>query len=171
MKEYTKKKLKGFTILELLVVMALSTLVLSFAYTSLRHVQKLFIGYKQQSAFISAATTFKDRLKRDFVFSDMIWELEPGHFKIESNKTVKELVFSNKTLVLTYEENSDSLLVDHIMAEVNYKNFDAETGFNKLVERIKISFIYKEEEFSLNLKKDYPADIIINLIEGKDAKY
>ena len=171
MKVLVYKRLKGFTIIELLVVMVLSSVVLSFAYASLRYVQKLFIGHKEQALFTNKLINLKDRLEYDFFQSDKIVEVETGRFIIYKDTVVNELWFKENDLIYLQGETRDTFHFESLRVEVNYKYISGSISTSALVSKLNLKFTFKEEEHEIQLKKVYCSDILLKIVDSEDANY
>jgi len=53
MSERKNKYLKGFTLVEVLIALILTSITITFSYGTLSYIQKIFNGYKDQNRFIN----------------------------------------------------------------------------------------------------------------------
>lgn len=152
-------KLKSFTIIELMVVMLISTLVMGIAYQGYMLFYKQFLSFKSSSERI-AKVSLLDRL----VSSDM----SDCKVVIKRSKGM-DCVFNNKVIQYEWEENfvlrKQETLVDTFYlttesVEFNFLTLKANEG--QLIDELVFREISNERHKNFHYAKQYGADILVN---------
>lgn len=159
-----KYYLKGFTIVEVLVTLALTSIVITFSYSALSYVQKLFLNYKDQNRFINEYSDFKRRMDYEALYAHSVVETSENVFVAfrDSLQTTIELLdrtvlmkrsghcdtfhFSVKQIVKSYEMIRNPKYANRLLKTLSF-----ETEFSK--QKFNFRF-YKHHDASLKLQMD-----------------
>ena len=77
-----KTRVPGFTIAEILVVLALTSLSVALSYSALNYTQKIFTSYQGQNRFLNQYTDLTERLRYESLKADLITDLGNDTFRI-----------------------------------------------------------------------------------------
>lgn len=151
------KKIKAFTIAELLVVLVLSSIVISIALIVLSLVQKQVSGIQNNL----------QKQNEIQVLDKMLWH-DFNKYKLQFFNKEEILLCTNPIDTVTYKFNKDFILRNHDTIKVNIKEnqfyLDAEKVMENTVDAIeihfeetfqnKILFIYKTKDATFYLNKN-----------------
>lgn len=152
-------RLKAFTVIEMLVVMLISTIAIGIAYASYRIVQGQFQTYKKSSSEISDYLVLDKLITKDFLESDKVFRTSSGF----------EMIFSDKKIA--YEEYEGNLLrksivVDTFKIQLSELNASLKTKSenlpNALIDQVIITCAYKETPIQFLYSKEYGAAVWVN---------
>jgi prepilin-type N-terminal cleavage/methylation domain-containing protein len=155
--------MNGFTITELLVTLALTSIAITFAYGTLSYVQNLFFNFKKQNQFINEYIDFKNRMDYEALYSDFIVEAKENHFEIRRDSSIIDLAFLEKVILLKKNNHCDTF---HIKARKPKKEFEMMKNpvyNNKLVKSISFEFEFTKQKFNFYFYKNYDASIKLQL--------
>src|SRR4051812_3123530 len=100
--------LKGFTIAEILVVLALTSISITLSYSTLTYVQKLFSSYKYQNKFLNEFTDLKKRLDYESLRSSSVIEESENTFLIRRDSLTSSLQLLDKVILVKRNEHCDT---------------------------------------------------------------
>lgn len=165
----TTGKMKGFTLSELMVSLALTSIMVSFAYMGYNYTQKLLLQFREQNDFF---VQFNELNKRFTVFStstSFITREDDSKFRIKTDSLDYELEFPGNGIIIKRPG-----LTDTFKLETKTIRFEPEiiNNFNtteQLVKKIDFEVLFKKEVFHIVLNKNYDAYSKL-LIETNTAK-
>jgi Prokaryotic N-terminal methylation motif len=150
------KKLKAFTIMELLVSMTLTGILVVFAFMGYNQIQKLFINYTVQSKFISDYNQLNKAL---FLLSDKSNAIEQTgdqiHFKTDSNKVVLDLA-NEAHILLKFNSHTDTFFLPTKNIQYNHLKLNNGTPLN-LVTGFDCDVLFQSQKFHVSFHKAYDA--------------
>lgn len=158
-----KYALKGFTIAEVLVTLALTSLAITLSYATLGYVRELFYNYKTQSKFINQYTDFKQRMDYEALKCDMITEESENKFSIKRDTVMATLEIMEKYMLLRKQEQVDTF---HFRAKNIKKEYEAMKNplwTNKLVRSLQFETDFTKQKFNFCFYKKYNASVKLEL--------
>jgi prepilin-type N-terminal cleavage/methylation domain-containing protein len=156
-------KVNGFTLAEVIVTLALTSMVITFAYGTLTYVQKLFSSYRNQNRFMQEYTCFKERMDHEALYAD--WMMEQGE---NSYRIKRDSVFIDVEFLKTVTLLKNGVICDtfHLVPE-NLKKMYEPIGDplmkNKLVRSLNFDIEYSKQKFSFSFLKNYDASVKLKL--------
>lgn len=163
MRDKLRYRLKGFTLAELLVVMALASVAITFSYQALMQVQKLFADYKRQNRFLNEVTDLKSRLAFEALKAEKIVEEEEGVYGIYRDSIKALLRVTDEQVLLKRQDRCDTF---HVKAKVVGKNYEPMQNLqwqNKLLRELQLGIAFKEQTYLVVLGKEHSAEIKLRL--------
>jgi len=157
------RRIKSYTIIEMLVVMLISALSIGITYTCYILVTKQYLSYKKNS----------DELAQVFLMDKLLTRDIAGSKKIERTSEGLQCYFQRE--IISYEF-TDSYVLRHaaivdtfhisIPEETSFKWFDKiENIPGNLVDEVSFAATYKEEKINFYYKKQYGADVLMTMEE------
>lgn len=154
-------KLKAYTILELVMVMLLSAIVISFAYGSYRVVSGMFTRFKQANEQTNQLALLEKLLRQDFLQADYLTQ----------NERELSCFYPDKRIVYTFEEDhvlrynrlSDTFFVKPEAIQVE----QILAGDQMLVNQLSLS-IRAEDTVTFYFSKQYPATVFMNDLQQEE---
>lgn len=149
------KVIKGFTIIELLVVLVLSSLAISLGYRLLVYSQKLFLKNKSQNQFLRQQIFVKSTLIKESHDCKFILEEKNNEFLFKSDSTHSYLMLNNEFAVLKKGTRVDTIKVLIKNISKVYEPFNNIQFKNKLLREISFNLFYSESYFPIQVTKNY----------------
>jgi len=120
MKRLTIKGLKSFTILEMVIVMALSSIVIVIALMAYSIINRQFINYQRQSIFMNHVSQFMNTFENDIYHAHKIEFVDNV---ITINKQIDECVYivDEQQISRSVEGKIDTILNSIPVIEANYQ--------------------------------------------------
>lgn len=148
------KKLHGFTLAEMLVTLALSSLLALFAYKGMGHVQNMFHEYNRQTAFIAAFQNLQQRLT--FFEERKSVLLHEGNKFFHRNDTLNEFIKVEKDFILIHHRHkADTFKMPCGEVKIKYASMASEFNPQKAVEQAEWEVYYKQQTFVISILKRY----------------
>lgn len=151
------KKIKAFTISELLIVMALTSAMITFAYTGLRYINKLLQLYNTQSSFITELSELNKRITSLHTFKNMILPEEEGKYVYKSDSAVSFLEFHQNFILVIKNNVADTFHLRAQNLQQEYESVNNPNWKNRLIKRFEFDVVFEKQKFHLLFNKDYDA--------------
>jgi len=148
---------------EVLVTLALTSLAITFAYTTLTYVQKLFFSYKTQNRFITEYVNFKNKMQYESLNAQTIIENAENKFTVKRDSSIVEFEILEKVILLKNAQHCDTF---HIEAKKIKKEYEPMTNAaykNKLLNFLSFEMDYTKQKFNFYFYKNYDASIKLKL--------
>jgi len=153
------KKLKAFTMIELLVSMALVAMLAAFSFTGYNQIHKLYKNYTIQSKFVNDINQLNKAL---FFISNQcssVYAIDDKLiFKNDSLETT--LTCNNLMMILSFKTHSDSFFVTSKNRQVKYVKISAFDSLN-LVQSFKADVSFQNQIFHVSFQKDYDCNHLL----------
>lgn len=152
---YTENKtLKGFTLPELLVTMALTTIMVAFAYMGYNQTQKILYRLKEQNDFLSRFVDLKKRLNAFSDSANSILLESDSKYIVASDSSVYNLHFSDNYITISKLGLSDTFKLKAINLKSEFEII-SNVNATDLVKKIDFDIQYEKEVYHINLDKTY----------------
>jgi len=160
-----KKKyfLKGFTIIEVLISLMLTSITVTLSYSSLNYVQKLFYNYKTQNKFISEYTDFKKRMDYESLKAKLIIENSENNFTIKRDSANITFQILDKTLLLFKGEHCDTFHIEAKKIKKEYELMKKPLWTNKLLKSLRFETEFSKQKFNFQFDKNYDSSVKMEL--------
>ncbi|MGE0567810.1 MAG: type II secretion system protein J [Bacteroidia bacterium] len=155
------KRVNGFTIIELLVTMTLSSFVILFMYSTLNKTQQLFYSYKEQNKYITDVVLLKSILVRKVEQSDCIEAVDNCIVLKGDSLNLTMKCMNNKVLLIT-NLRTDTFFLDNCKLEEQYLSGFDFVKENVYVNEFKVISNYGKQEFILSFTKNYDSSVLLN---------
>jgi prepilin-type N-terminal cleavage/methylation domain-containing protein len=172
MKANYEIRLKGFTIAEVLVALALTSISITLSYGTLNYVQKLFVDYKHQNKFLNQYTDLKNRLDYESIKAELVIEENKDAFTIKRDTSCSTLKLLENSILLSRNEHCDTFLISAKNIRKQYEPMKTEQWNNKLIRSLEFETDFKGQKFKFLFYKKYEAAFKLKL-EGtlENGKY
>lgn len=148
------KKLKAFTLAELLITLALTAIMVTFSYMGLNHIQKLLYQYNDQSLFITQINELNKRISFSFNNADQIQKLGENKLILKSDSS-ENLIEINPNYILTIKNNqTDSFKVETKVLTIEKEELSAGQSV-ELVKKLEFDIYFQKQKFHLTFNKKY----------------
>ncbi|MGZ3885396.1 MAG: PulJ/GspJ family protein [Bacteroidia bacterium] len=148
-------KLNGFTLAEMLVTLALTSIMLTFAFLGYGNIQRLLRQFSDQGTFITELNVLNERLDLFTKQPGTITQSSEGMFSMEGDSLNYSLELHEKTILFRCAERTDTFHLAPLHAEVKYEPLN--TSAASLVNRISFDIYYRQQKFHLVFSKTYDA--------------
>jgi prepilin-type N-terminal cleavage/methylation domain-containing protein len=150
-------KVKGFTIIEVLVTLALTSIAITLGFATLNYVQKLFYDYKKQNKFIQQYTDLKWHLDVEKNRAERVIEISENNFEISRDSLNSNLILQGDKILLKRNDRCDTFFVKAENIKKEYLQLNNPKWSNKLVTSLKFESYYSKQKFIFYFYKDYDA--------------
>lgn len=163
MRNNKKYFLKGFTIAEVLVTLALTSLAITLSYSTLTYIQKLFYSYKTQNRFINEYTDLKKRMDHESLKSQIIAEQSENKFIIQRDSSKIELQIFEKVILVKNQTQTDTFHIEAKKIKKEYELMKNPLWSNKLLRSLQFEVEYTKQKFNFYFYKNYNAAVKLQL--------
>jgi len=161
------KKLKAFTLMELLIGMIISSIVIAFSYGAYTMIYKQYLNFKQTKMKLMDVSQFNSVMQNDFIRANAI------HFK-ENNLLLtneKNVITLQYKFLDTYISRTDQEVIDtfHLNTENIKSNFIHSSGAitTDIINELSFeSLVFGEKEY-FTFVKTYSAETLLSITELK----
>jgi hypothetical protein len=143
--------------IELLIVLALTSITVSFSYTALNYVQGLFKSFNSQNNFIQSYAQIKKVIDYNALKADRIVEVNENDFVFYGDSLNIQFTITETGIVLKKGAQSDSLQITLEHLTKNYETMNNAKWQNKLLKNLSFDYQYKKQKFSFWLNKNHDA--------------
>lgn len=161
--KYIHPFVKGLTLIEVLVTLALTSIVVTLAYTGLNYIQKLYTNYQQQTRFINSFAHFKSRMEGEGLKSKYILETAPSEYRIQRDSDVVELKVLPKTIITIHQSVTDTFYLEAKNLKAVYQPINNTQYAGKLVQQLNFECSYTKQKFNFYFRKTYDAATLLEL--------
>jgi prepilin-type N-terminal cleavage/methylation domain-containing protein len=164
MKSVNKKyALKGFTLAEVLVTLALTSLAITLAYSTLTYIQKLFYNYKTQNKFINEYVDLKKRMDFESLKADMIIEESENKFLINRDSSKIQMQIFEKIILFKKQTQTDTFHIEAKKIKKEYELMKNPVWANKLVKSLNFEIEFTKQKFNFYFYKNCEAAVKLEL--------
>lgn len=156
------KKLKAFTVLELIVSMAISTMLIGTCFLAYQIIINQFTNYKITSQRTQDIVLCNYLLTRDINMAGSISQPEQGVFRLENGKTIITYTFELGYILRAKENSIDTFHLKTVDLETKEVTLLNSGGMQNLVTDMQFSLADEQEIFNLHFRKEYSPHILIN---------
>ncbi len=159
MKNKQKYAVKGFTLAEVLVTLALTSLAITLSYSTLTYIQKLFNGYKEQNKFINQYTDLKKRMDYEALKASVIIEESENTFIIKRDSITSSLKILEKVILMERNNHCDTFHIEAKKIEKEFESIKNPAFANKLLKSLKFETQFTKQKFNFYFYKKYDASV------------
>ena len=156
-------KVKGLTLAEVLVTLALTSIVITLAYSTLNYTQKLFYNYKKQNQFLIEYTDFKSRMDYESLKATTVIEQNETTFFINRDSIQTVLQFFPKVILMKRNENCDTFHIESKNLKKDYETIKNPLWANKLIKSLVFETEFTKQRFNFYFYKKYDASLKLEL--------
>ncbi|NBG64753.1 prepilin-type N-terminal cleavage/methylation domain-containing protein [Acidiluteibacter ferrifornacis] len=154
-----KAKLNGFTLLELLIALAISAIVITAGYTALHLTADLFHNNSEHNSQNVMLLQSNYLLQKDFFEAHLIY-IEGNELKFFGKDSINAIYdISEDFMIRNQKEGLDTFKFDEINYGFGFKGKAMNIGF---IDSLTIVF-KQEEEKRIILLKEYTAESLIDM--------
>ena len=156
------RRLPAFTLIELIIAMALSGIVIGIIYSSYMIIEKQYNLIKLRDQKISQIKNLNFMLENDFKECEsIIKNLNEISLKKEGNINFIVYHFEENYIIRNKLNNLDTFWVKTKDLEANFLN--QEINSKNFIDELKIELIAFDENIVFNLNKNYASDAFLNI--------
>ena len=146
-----KSRFAAFTIIELIVVMLLTTVIATLSYLVIDNTQQHFWLYEKSNNASLEVAALNTLLKNDFhQATDIQLVNEAIVFQMADNQVVYQ--FDGKKIKRINETIADILNVNTLDMQISFENEPVEKG---KIDQLQLECKYSEDKITLNYTKEY----------------
>lgn len=158
--KYTKHhRLKGFTLTEVLVTLALTSIAITFAYGSFNYVNKLFIDYRQQNRFLTECINLKNRLSYEMLYADSFMESGENEFLSKRGNDSVSIEIKENCILFKKNEACDTFHLEVREIAKSFEYMKNPVYVNKLVAGLNFEVEFSKQRFNFYFYKQHCGDV------------
>ena len=147
------RKLKAFTLAELLVTLALTAILISLAYSGLNYIQRLLKQYNEQSFFITQITELEKRIGQQTRLAREIRSEREHELVFRSDSGTVILFFDPKYILLKRKNQTDSFLIENSGLQLAFEELNNDRV--QLINTVTFDLDFREQKFHCIFRKSY----------------
>jgi prepilin-type N-terminal cleavage/methylation domain-containing protein len=154
------RKLKAFTMMELLVSMTLTGILVAFAFMGYNQIQKLFVSYTVQSKFI---TDYNQLNKALMILSERAKIIEAQGDKVIAFKTDSNAVLldmSTKNILLKFSSHTDTFAMEARDMKSLPVVISGQTPL-PMIRSFECGVMFQTQKFRVSFRKQYDASTLL----------
>lgn len=153
------RKIKAFTMLELLITMTLTGILVVFAFMGFNQMQQLFIDYTKQSSFINDYNQVNKAL---FIISGKSQIIEKTTdntitFFADSNTIVLDI--TETALLLKFKSHTDTFYLKTETPEFDFLKIGSQS--TNYIQSFKCNVQFRSQKFLVSFSKQYDSESIL----------
>lgn len=156
----TNKKIRAFTVLELLVTMTLTGILVAFAFTGYNQMQKLFLNYSVQSEFISEYNQLNKALFVVADRSEIVEEVSDKIIKFKIDSSYVDFEMTDKAILLKFKYHTDTFHLPVKEKKVEFLNSE-NAHYTKVVKSFSADVFFQSQKFRVSFQKQYDAESVL----------
>ncbi len=157
------KKLYAFTLSELMITMALTSLMITFAYLGFNYIQKLLVQYNQQSSFINELNTLNDRLETLSGFKNLSFKEGDNTYVFKTDSATNYMEFKNETVLIKGDNSTDTFHLKALDIKNTYEILNNPLWQNRLLNKIEFDVSFEKQKFHVSFNKQYDSCTLLKL--------
>ncbi len=161
------KKLKAFTILELMISMTLTAILVVFAFVGYNNIQTMAIKYTQHHKFISDYTQLTKALYLISKQAKTITAPNTKQIVFKNDSSTISLNFNDHQILLNLSSHTDTFHLISKEIDISYFN-RSNLPEPILVKEMNCKIYYQNQKFNVSFHKDYDTqtelDTTLNLL-------
>lgn len=151
------KKVKGFTLMELLVGMVISALVISFGYQAFHLIGKQFSSYRSAKKELNERELFQSVFSRDLASSYTARKIQ-NQIDLALDSSRIEYKFEDEFILRNTNLSKDTFYLPVREMSTGAADFDLT---DTLIRMIKLRLLVNQEEQFLEFRKEYDSKTLI----------
>lgn len=160
------KKLKAFTLMELIVGMAISCMLMGICFIAYKIVLNQFNSFSHNSSFLSEVSFCNYLLNKDFESAVAIEQPSDYAIDIELSETSQiHYVFEPDYVLRIQGDNADTIHVSTKDMKISYMDSSQKSIPHSKIEGLTFSIFKGKEQFDLSFQKEYSPHYIVNTKE------
>jgi len=150
------KKLPGFTMVELLVTMSLSSILVVFAYMGFNNTQSQLKQYSLQSRFIADYNEFNKRIDLLSQAKGII-TADNEKYLFTDDSVHASISLANSFILVSKNNQADTFHLEITGVKPFYEPMNNPSWQNRLINRLEFEIVFDKQKFCLVLIKNYDA--------------
>lgn len=165
--EWPHRRVKGLTLAEVLVTLALTSVVVTLAYTGLNYVQKLYAQYRQQTRFIQSLSHLQNRLQYEGLKARYVLQTTETEFQMVRDSAKVTLKLLPESVITTQGIQTDTFYVKARQIERTYQPVKNPLYAGRLIQSLSFQCEFTKQKFNIYFYKPYDASVLLEL-EGAE---
>lgn len=158
-----KHRVNGFTLTEVLVVLALTSVSITVSFSALNLTQRLFTEYKSQNRFLLEFTNLKQICAREALHAKRIIETGSNSFAMERDSLSLQMKIEPEHVLLFKNQHCDTF---HFKAQnivLVYEKMSSPEWQNRLVKELSFDVFFGKQSYTFSFLKPHDASVKLAL--------
>jgi prepilin-type N-terminal cleavage/methylation domain-containing protein len=151
------KKINAFTISELMVTLALTGIITSFAYIGFNYTQKLLHQFNEQNYFIVQLTELNKRFDLLSAAVQEVTKENETRFILKSDSLTYKIDFNSEYILLNKSGSVDTFHLKAVGLKSDFEVMNNPLWERKLINHFAFDIVYQKERFHISFNKQYDA--------------
>ena len=160
------RKIKAFTILELVVVMILTSIIVGIVYSAYEVVGNQYNSYRKINTQNKQVALLNMLLNKDFTTSHFIKCGEDKLLFYDKENKITSYDFGEQDITRNNNAFTDTFFIPSLNVEMKFLN-QMQQVQNNLVDELYFESLIFNQQQAFHFKKQYAADVLINNETGK----
>lgn len=153
------RKVKGFTIAELLVTLVITSVVITLSYTTFNYIHKLFVDYKSQCRFISEYTTLKERVDYESRQCEFVLEQTENKLLFKRDTIYRTLEIMPEVILFKNQSACDTFHITPHKIIKTYEPMSTSEWKNRLLQSLSFETVFGKQKFIFYFHKKYDGSV------------
>lgn len=149
-------KLKAFTLAEMLVTLALTSILLSFCYLSFGYIQQLLQQFSKQSFFITQLNELNKRTNLLMQGPGIVIK-EADRLIFRTDSLDHSIAFTEEAILLKRFGQTDTFFMAPQQPACTFETLGNPLWQNRLVNGLELDVYFQKQKFHLTFHKNYDA--------------
>lgn len=154
-------RLKGFTILEILISMVLFGMITGLGSSAYLFMSKQFLDYKKSDDVVKGSLTLEALLNRDFAECYSAKNTNEGLVCTYNDKDPIEYKLNEQYIIRTQQNQPDTFKLPALNIKMSLN--DKPVVYNSLINKLSFNTKISGQEMQLNFSKLYGTDLLMEL--------
>lgn len=155
-----KHPIKAFTVFELLLSMALSAILVAFAFMGFNQMQKLLHEYNAQSTFISDMNQLHSALFNLSHQASAIEKQDENTLLFRSDSAGSQLLLHKDKILLKFASHTDTFHLEPKEAAFTLLQVNEQVP-SKLLKQFDCTIFFKNQKFHVSFQKQYDTESVL----------
>ena len=161
--------LKAFTLIEMVVVMLLSSVVMGIVVSSYQIINKQLLFFRKGSSELLEQARLKTLIGKDFIKSDKIYSISNGINCINGTDTIA-YSFNENEIIRSFQTVLDTFHIN-VTESIIILLYDWDATKYPLISDLILSVTHKKKERNFHYNKTYGADVLMAYKKANNGDY
>jgi prepilin-type N-terminal cleavage/methylation domain-containing protein len=162
------RKLRAFTIIELIIVMLISSVVITIAYTGLGVFYRQYTQFKHTQEAVSQTLLLDRLLTLDFSNCNYVEKKEGGITCVYADKEIAYQL-TDEYILRTEKQTADTFFMPNLRYQTFFLQEEVYMA-EKMIDELGIDYLHSEENLHVSYTKKYAADALLNVPKDQEKE-
>lgn len=150
------KKIKAFTLAEMLVTLALTSIMVIFSYMGLSQLNKLLVQYRDQNIFITELNELNKRTSFLFNEANSIQKISETELIFRTDSAESKVIVDPSFILTVKNNKTDTFKLENKGLKIVNEEIASEASIS-LIKKLEVDIYFGKQKFHLIFIKNYDA--------------